>query len=112
MSQYKEILDKYRIRKSINQTARELGISTQVVRRTLITAGLYTSPRSERIQQLFNSGMPISDIAEFLNLSTSAVAAYLPYSRGPRKDWGVTQNAINIRKCRAKKKQNMIDNSQ
>ena len=104
MSQYNEILDKYRQTKSITKTAKLLEISEQVVRRTLITAGLYSSEQSEHIQRLYAAGMPIKDIAELLHLSQSAVWSHLPYSRGPRKDWGTTVNALRIRKCREKKK--------
>ena len=104
MSQYKDILEHYRQTQSLTKTAKELKISEQVVRRTLITAGLYSSEQSEHIQRLYTAGMPIKDIAELLRLSRSAVWSYLPYSRGPRKDWGTTANAMRIRKCREKKK--------
>lgn len=104
MSQYKDILTQYRQTESITKTAELLKISKQVVRRTLITAGLYSSEQSEHIQKLYTAGMPVKDIAALLRLSRSSVWAYLPYSRGPRKDWGVTVNALRIRKCREKKK--------
>lgn len=104
MSQYNDILKQYRLSQSIKRVAAVLNISEQTVRRTLITAGLYTSERAKRIQQLYVAGMPTKDIAEFLKISTSAVSFYLPYRKGPRKDWGTTVNAMRIKKCREQKK--------
>lgn len=104
MSQYNDILEQYRLSQSIKRVAAVLNISEQTVRRTLITAGLYTSERAKRIQQLYVAGMPTKDIAELLKISTSAVSSYIPYRKGPRKDWGTTVNAMRIKKCREKKK--------
>ena len=104
MSQYNDILEQYRLSQSIKRVAAGLNISEQTVRRTLITAGLYTSERAKRIQQLYVAGMPTKDIAELLKISTSTVSSYLPYRKGPRQDWGTTVNALRIKKCREKKK--------
>lgn len=109
MSQYKDILDKYHLGMSMNRIAEDLSISPQVVRRALITAGRYNSPKAECVQLLHNKNMPVPDIAASLRMSNSAVASYLPYSRGPRKDWEVTENALKIRECREKKKQKSSD---
>lgn len=49
MDQYSKILIAYRQHKSLD-------ISYQTVRRVLITAGLYTSPRVERIRVLSAAG--------------------------------------------------------
>lgn len=49
MDQYSKILTAYRQHKSLD-------ISYQTVRRVLITAGLYTSPRVERIRELSAAG--------------------------------------------------------
>ena len=51
MSQYNDILKQYRLSQSIKGVAAVLNISEQTVRRTLITAGLYTG------QNVFNSYM-------------------------------------------------------
>ena len=58
MDQYSKILATYRQKKSLRATAKSLDISNQTVRRVLITAGLYTSPRVERIRELSAAGMP------------------------------------------------------
>lgn len=103
MGQYKEILAAYRQRRSIRATAEEIGVSAQTVRRALITAGLYTTERVERIRELSAAGMPPQDIAEMLGITYKAVVANMPYPHGPRADWAVSRNALAIRKTRAQK---------
>ena len=56
MDQYSKILIAYRQHKSLRATAKSLDISCQTVRCVLITAGLYTSPRVERIRELSAAG--------------------------------------------------------
>lgn len=56
MDQYSKILTAYRQHKPLRATAKLLDISYQTVRRVLITAGLYTSPRVERIRELSAAG--------------------------------------------------------
>lgn len=56
MDQYSKILTAYRQHKPLRATAKSLDISYQTVRRVLITAGLYTSPRVERIRELSAAG--------------------------------------------------------
>lgn len=103
MDQYSKILATYRQKKSLRATAKSLDISNQTVRRVLITAGLYTSPRVERIRELSAAGMPPQDIAEMLGITYGAVVASTPYPHGPRADWPVSRNALAIRKTRARK---------
>ena len=103
MDQYSKILATYRQKKSLRATAEALCISNQTVRRVLITAGLYTSDRVERIRELSAAGMPPQDIADMLGITYRAVIANMPYPRGPRADWPVSRNALAIRKTRARK---------
>ncbi len=56
MDQYSKILIAYRQHKSLRATAKSLDISYQTVRRVLVTAGLYTLPRVERIRELSAAG--------------------------------------------------------
>ena len=56
MDQYRTNLIANRQHKSLRATAKSLDISCQTVRRVLITAGLYTSPRVERIRELSAAG--------------------------------------------------------
>ena len=100
-----EILKVYRKEKSLRKTAENTGTSLETVRRILITEGLHTSPKIERIRELTAAGMPPSDIAELLHCGKSSVIANMPYPRGCRADWPETQNAKRIRACRARKKE-------
>lgn len=68
----------------------------------MITVGLYHSGLSEKIQQMYNSGMSEKDIADALNLSSSAINSYLPYSKCTYNQMYPTINAIRIRKSRSK----------
>lgn len=100
------VISSYRTTKSINRTAADLKISEQTVRKVLITAGMITSPLIERIKELEAAGMPRGDIAEHLNISKSCVAANAPYSRGTYLNHNKSQNAINIARCRERKRTN------
>jgi hypothetical protein len=75
---------------SLNALAKATEISKQTVRRILITNGRWTSDTSE--------------ISERVGISYKMVIAYLPYPKGPRKDWPDTLNAQRIRATREKKK--------
>lgn len=103
MSVYEEVLKAYRKRKTLRGTASEAGVSVYTTRRVLITAGLYKSPKTERIRELSAAGMPIKDIAEMLHMTSNAVSGHMPYRRGCRADWQETENARRIRECRARK---------
>lgn len=100
----KEILDEYNRRKSIKGTAKSLGISDGVVRKTLITYRVIDSPQIQRIAELRAAGMPGNAIAELLGVSESCVAANSPYERGTYLNPSQTPNSERIRKCRERKK--------
>lgn len=91
---------------SLKEISRTTGISEQKVRRILIDNDGWSSPRADEIKELAASGLTASEIAEKLNLSRSTVFAYLPYTKGPHYSDAPTKNALNIRKCRARKKEN------
>lgn len=103
MSVYEEVLTAYRKRKTLRGAASEAGVSVYTVRRVLITAGLYKSPKTKRIRELSAAGMPMKDIAEMLHITPNAVSGHMPYRRGCRADWPETENAQRIRECRARK---------
>lgn len=99
----KDVLMEYNKRKSVNETAMELGISNGVVRKCLIEYGIIKTPLTERIAELRRIGMPQKDIADMLGVSTSCVNANTPYERGMTITPSQTVNAQRIRKCREKK---------
>lgn len=85
MSQYKDILDRYTALESMKMVAADLNISYQTVRRSLITAGLFTSERAEQIQHLYASGMPIKNIAELLKFQPARSLPIFPTVKGHAK---------------------------
>lgn len=89
---------------SLNALAKAAEISKQTVRRILITNGRWTSDASEKIGKLYAHGLTPSEISERVGISYKMVIAYLPYPKGPRKDWPDTLNAQRIRATREKKK--------
>ena len=102
----KQILDEYRLRKTIKSTAKSLQISECVVKKTLITAGLYTTPLTTRIKELRATGMPQQDIAALLNKSHATICANTPYEKTSYLATNKTLNAIKIKQTREKQKQN------
>ena len=67
---------------SLNETAAEFGITAMKARKLLITAGVYSTELSRKVQSLHASGMKISDIQSSVCLSRASVHSYLPYSKG------------------------------
>lgn len=84
-------------------------ISTQTVRRILITNGRWSSETSAEVERLRSDGLTAVEIAKRLGVSYKMVTAYLPYPKGPRRDWPDTLNAQRIRATRAKKKKRQDD---
>ena len=84
--------------------AGRLGISPQKVKRILITAGMYSTPRTEKIAAMQETGMTVEEIAEELGISEAAVQSNLPYIKGQYGAEYPTVNALRIRKSRSKNK--------
>lgn len=98
----KSIINWYSKTQSIKKTSKKTGVSEQSVRRTLVLAGLYSSPMSEKIFELTQQNLTPPEIATQLNIQVKTVQGYLPYQRGPYNE--VTINAKNIAKWRKKRK--------
>lgn len=99
-----EIIELYRRTGSLRATAAIVGAGTQAVRRILIEANEYTSPQSTAIAELLAQGLTQQEIAKRLGLSYSTVNSYAPYERGTHIAGRCTQNALRIRRYRAKKR--------
>lgn len=75
---------------SLQKIADELALNPIKVRKLLITAGVYRSDIAARVNERFSAyqqaGIPHKDAIAFtardMQLSTSSVASYLPYSKG------------------------------
>ena len=57
------IVDSFKVTKSVKETAAILGVSVVKVRRTLITAGLWSSKRSTAVCALLDKGLSVEEIA-------------------------------------------------
>lgn len=77
-------------------------VSEQKVRKVLIDAGAYESDMSIQVNDLYEQGYSVENIAEKLRVSKSTVSAYLPYTKGVYLGENPSSNALKIRKCRAK----------
>lgn len=106
MMNQKLILRTYNDTKSIKKTAEKAKMSEQAVRKLLISRGLYTNARIEQIKGLAALGFSQKQIAEHLNISTSAVCSNFPYSRGTYLTNTKSRNALAIKKCRQRKREN------
>lgn len=89
---------------SLETISREVGVGEQKVRKILISLGLWNSPLSLRIAELYGSGNTPREIATLLKLSNATVNGYLPYSRGPNLSESPSANALRIRRCRERKR--------
>lgn len=75
---------------SLQKIADDLALNPIKVRKLLITAGVYKSDIAARVNERFSAyeqeGVPHKDAIVFtardMQLSTSSVASYLPYSKG------------------------------
>ena len=108
MSLYQKIVDTYRIHNTIRMTAIKCGCSRDIVRRVAITEGLLDSPRIRQINEMLQRGMDVPEIARRLNCSEATVRGNSPYRRGCMADFPVTENALRIRACRARKKNKQV----
>lgn len=66
---------------SILQVAREMGTTSLRVRKMLITAGLYSTDLSRRVQALKEKGASCESIMQELNISRASVNGYLPFEK-------------------------------
>ena len=101
-----DVVEEYQKWNSIKETARRLDVSRGVVRKCLITHGLFETPLTQEVAELIAAGIPQKEIAEQLGISYSWVNANLPYERGITITQSQTVNAQRIRKCREKKNKN------
>ena len=68
-------------RMTLNEAAALFGITSLKARKILITAGVYSTAVSRKVQDLYRSGRNVAEIGRILNLSKASVHSYLPYSK-------------------------------
>ena len=64
---------------SLNSIAAEHGINPLKARKLLITAGVYSTTNTRRIDSYVSEGKTVDEIMELMNLSRASVNSYLPY---------------------------------
>lgn len=101
---YNGILERFDEGMPIKVIAREMNISEIKVRRVLITEGVWESPTSREVCDLFSKGMSAKDIADRLGKPVKTVQAYMPYTRGEYNDGEPSDKAIESRAYRRRKK--------
>lgn len=106
MTTNQDIIDSYAATQSLRKTSAECGVSIQIARRILASAGIYTSDLTESINRMHSGGKSVDEIALHLGIRPKSVALHLPYTRSSYVIGEKTKNARNISKWRAEKKEN------
>ena len=75
---YDRIIESYGKSNSVKKTAEELGTSVIKVRRVLITEGLWSSPTSQKIMELWEQNLSTKEIAERLHYTEKNEQAFRP----------------------------------
>lgn len=100
-----DIIKTYNAEGSIRKTAALLCISVQKVRKHLIDAGVYESDMAAQVRDLHERGYSTDEMAAALGVSRSTVSGYLPYTKGGYLSDTPSKNALRIRRCRNKEKE-------
>lgn len=87
---------------TLNAVAADFGITALKTRKLLITAGVYSTETSRRVQQL-SSHLSIQEIMEATGLSRASVHSYLPYKKLPYNMKELSTTAERTRLYRARK---------
>lgn len=64
---------------SFRDVAYRFNITVMKARKILITAGLYSTAISRKVQTLLSQGMTVTQIMETTGLKKSSVNSYIPY---------------------------------
>ena len=99
------ILNVYKEIQTITGTKKKTGYSWQKVAKVLSTEGIIANETQRIILNLYDKGTPVSVIAKTVGCSESTVNSYLPRRR-PIYNENLSENAICIKRCRAKKQSN------
>ena len=75
-----EVCEDYQNTNSVEQTAKNLGMSKEKAKKILITAGVYTSKRYMEIKELLEKGKTLDEIAEQLQIAKKQVYIFVPYT--------------------------------
>ena len=106
MTTNQDIIDSYAATQSLRKISAECGVSIQIARRVLASAGIHTSDLTETINRMHSGGKSVEEIALHLGIRPKSVLAHLPYTRSSYVIGAKTKNARNISKWRAEKREN------
>jgi adenylate cyclase class IV len=82
MNKSQEVIRLYRRYNNLRKTAAEAGISPQKTRKILVTAGVYSTPTTQKIREMYSRGYGAEEISKVTGLGLKAVNSYMPYSKG------------------------------
>ena len=89
---------------SLRSVCEEFGISIPKTRKLLITAGVFSTDVSRRVEELSAAGRSLEEIMAQTGLSRSSVSSYLPYQKAPYNMAESSRHAADSRKYRERKK--------
>ena len=94
---YQKVIEDFKKTGSVKKAAENTGTSLVRAQKILITEGLWSSPASEKILELYNQNKTVKEIAKELFLSEKTVQAYLPYIRTGKSYGGDGRSADAIK---------------
>lgn len=89
---------------SLRAVCDEFSISIPKARKLLITAGVYSTTQSRRVEEFSAQGKSVEEIAMLTGLSRSSVSSYLPYQTFSYNMDECSRHAEDSRKYRERKK--------
>jgi len=98
------VAESYEQTGELKLTAQEFGISALKIRKLLITAGVYHSEVSDKVNMLYASGKSLEEIRRITGLGRSSVNGYLPYTKVIYNPKEASLNAERIRMYRRRRR--------
>lgn len=109
---YQRVITDYKITGSVKKTAQNVGTTLVRAQRILITEGLWSSPTSEKVINLYSQGKTVPEIAEQLFISEKTVQAYLPYTRTDKGYGGEERSTDAKKSCDYRRRMHVAAESQ
>ncbi len=78
-------------------TAEEFDMSALKIRKLLITAGAYHNELSDQVNDLYQRGKSLAEIAQITGLGRSSINGYLPYTKAIYNPEELSQNAERMK---------------
>lgn len=102
-----QVVELYDSGVSMRNIGTQLSLSQMKVRKILITAGAYTSERCDEINDYYQNGYSVEEIAEIFHMTKSSVYSYLAYETVIYNLEEKSVNADRQARYRERKKQNL-----